>query len=189
MTSPSRLGALTLALTAAVTAMTAGPAAAADGTVGQRETVCAQDLFVRVTAPTGRGWARCTGARRSWSRRAAESGSTDSPTETSTAAAGYRTAGSAESPLRISAPGAAPPVAGSGQRNGPAHVLAAHRHVSRARVTGLRAVSSPCRDAARSPLCRTGDPGQVEIAMARRRRGKAVVNDVFGNAEAVKTVR
>ncbi|WP_327121951.1 hypothetical protein OG206_31295 [Streptomyces sp. NBC_01341] len=53
MTSPSRLGALTLALTAAVTAMTAGPAAAADGTVGQRETVCAQDLFVRVTAPHG----------------------------------------------------------------------------------------------------------------------------------------
>ncbi|MFC8230323.1 hypothetical protein [Streptomyces sp. NPDC057287] len=47
----SKLAALTLA-TAAVL-MTASPAGAADGTVGKRETVCAQDLFVRVTAPHG----------------------------------------------------------------------------------------------------------------------------------------
>ncbi|MFF7215963.1 hypothetical protein ACFZAU_36405 [Streptomyces sp. NPDC008238] len=39
------------ALTAAVLA-TAAPARAADGTVGRRETVCAQDLYVR-TAPLG----------------------------------------------------------------------------------------------------------------------------------------
>ncbi|MDX3073653.1 hypothetical protein ACIP98_05210 [Streptomyces sp. NPDC088354] len=31
---------------------TAGPARAADGTIGRRETVCAQDLYVR-TAPGG----------------------------------------------------------------------------------------------------------------------------------------
>ncbi|WP_432102071.1 hypothetical protein [Streptomyces sp. bgisy091] len=43
----------TLALATAAVLMTASPAGAADGTVGQRETVCAQDLFVRVTAPHG----------------------------------------------------------------------------------------------------------------------------------------
>lgn len=32
--------------------MTAGPAQAANGTIGRRETVCAQDLYVR-TAPVG----------------------------------------------------------------------------------------------------------------------------------------
>ncbi|MDQ0797642.1 hypothetical protein [Streptomyces sp. B1I3] len=51
MTPTSKLAALALA-TAAVL-MTANPAGAADGTVGQRETVCAQDLAVRVTAPHG----------------------------------------------------------------------------------------------------------------------------------------
>ncbi|MEU1125852.1 hypothetical protein ABZ371_20360 [Streptomyces sp. NPDC005899] len=47
----SKLAALTLATAALL--VTAGPAGAADGTVGQRETVCAQDLAVRVTAPHG----------------------------------------------------------------------------------------------------------------------------------------
>ncbi|GAA2993389.1 hypothetical protein [Streptomyces fulvorobeus] len=52
MTRTSRLAAPALAL-AAITVMTVSPAAADNGTVGQRETVCAQDLFVRVTAPHG----------------------------------------------------------------------------------------------------------------------------------------
>ncbi|MFJ4467108.1 hypothetical protein ACIP2X_06220 [Streptomyces sp. NPDC089424] len=52
MTRTSKLATLTLAV-AAMSAMTVGPAASANGTVGQRETVCAQDLFVRVTAPHG----------------------------------------------------------------------------------------------------------------------------------------
>ncbi|WP_222723732.1 hypothetical protein [Streptomyces sp. t39] len=43
---------MALALAASL-AVTATPAYSADGTVGQRETVCAQDLFVRVTAPHG----------------------------------------------------------------------------------------------------------------------------------------
>lgn len=51
MTRASRLTVLVLA--AAMAAVTVGPAEAADGRVGQRETVCAQDLFVRVTAPHG----------------------------------------------------------------------------------------------------------------------------------------
>lgn len=46
-----------LALTALCTALgltlATAPAAAANGTVGQRETVCADSLFVRVTAPHG----------------------------------------------------------------------------------------------------------------------------------------
>ncbi|MFD3920513.1 hypothetical protein [Streptomyces sp. NPDC058595] len=53
MTRTSRRITLVLALTAAVAALTAGPATAANGTAGQRETVCAQDLAVRVTAPHG----------------------------------------------------------------------------------------------------------------------------------------
>jgi ABC-type sugar transport system substrate-binding protein len=52
MTRKSRLATLALAV-AAVTAMATSPASAANGTVGERETVCAQDLFVRVTAPHG----------------------------------------------------------------------------------------------------------------------------------------
>lgn len=44
--------ALLLAL-AGATALPAGPAAAADGRAGVRETVCAQDLYVRTTAPHG----------------------------------------------------------------------------------------------------------------------------------------
>ena len=44
--------AATLALALAAT-MTAAPAQAANGTVGERETVCADSLFVRVTAPHG----------------------------------------------------------------------------------------------------------------------------------------
>ncbi|MFG2593935.1 hypothetical protein [Streptomyces sp. NPDC048438] len=51
MTWTSKLAALTLATAVVLTA--ASPAGAADGTVGKRETVCAQDLFVRVTAPHG----------------------------------------------------------------------------------------------------------------------------------------
>ncbi|GJF31441.1 hypothetical protein KNE206_41410 [Kitasatospora sp. NE20-6] len=46
-----RTAAASAALTAAV-ALTAAPALAADGTVGQREAVCAHDLYVR-TAPGG----------------------------------------------------------------------------------------------------------------------------------------
>ncbi|MGR8009055.1 hypothetical protein [Streptomyces hypolithicus] len=42
-----------LGLAVAATCITAVPAQAANGTVGQRETVCADDLFVRVTAPHG----------------------------------------------------------------------------------------------------------------------------------------
>ncbi|MCX5401732.1 hypothetical protein [Streptomyces sp. NBC_00102] len=53
MTSGIRRIALLLALAAASAALTTGPAAAADGTAGQRETVCAEDLFVRVSAPHG----------------------------------------------------------------------------------------------------------------------------------------
>ncbi|MET7370629.1 hypothetical protein ABZS61_33160 [Streptomyces sp. NPDC005566] len=53
MTRTSRRTTLVLALTAAMAVLTVNPATAADGTVGQRETVCAQDLFVRVTAPHG----------------------------------------------------------------------------------------------------------------------------------------
>ncbi|MFJ3582955.1 hypothetical protein ACIPPS_12115 [Streptomyces sp. NPDC090127] len=48
----SATAALALAATLTLT-LTATPASAADGTVGQRETVCAEDLFVRVTAPHG----------------------------------------------------------------------------------------------------------------------------------------
>lgn len=51
MTRTSRLTTLALAVTA-LTAVATGPASSADGTVGVRETVCAQDLFVR-TAPLG----------------------------------------------------------------------------------------------------------------------------------------
>lgn len=51
MTWTSKLAALTLATAVVLTA--AIPAGAADGTVGKRETVCARDLFVRVTAPDG----------------------------------------------------------------------------------------------------------------------------------------
>ncbi|MDG4826852.1 hypothetical protein O7635_33820 [Asanoa sp. WMMD1127] len=46
-----RLGAVVLAAAAAV-ALTAAPARADNGTIGVRETVCAQDLFVRTT-PNG----------------------------------------------------------------------------------------------------------------------------------------
>lgn len=53
MTRTSRRTTLVLALTAATAVLTVNPATAANGTVGQRETVCAQDLFVRVTAPHG----------------------------------------------------------------------------------------------------------------------------------------
>ncbi|MER5894253.1 MULTISPECIES: hypothetical protein [unclassified Streptomyces] len=53
MTRTSRRTTLVLALTAAMAVLTVNPATAANGTVGQRETVCAQDLFVRVTAPHG----------------------------------------------------------------------------------------------------------------------------------------
>lgn len=53
MTPTGKFTALALTLAAAFAALATGPAAAADGTVGQRETVCAQDLFVRVTAPNG----------------------------------------------------------------------------------------------------------------------------------------
>lgn len=52
MIRTSRLATLALAAAATV-AMAAGPAGAANGTVGERETVCANDLFVRVTAPHG----------------------------------------------------------------------------------------------------------------------------------------
>ncbi len=45
-----RAAALGLALTAGLTVT---PALAADGDVGERETVCATDLFVWVTAPHG----------------------------------------------------------------------------------------------------------------------------------------
>ncbi|MGW2839486.1 hypothetical protein ACWCWD_16990 [Streptomyces sp. NPDC001493] len=48
-----RRAALVLAVAAVAGALAAGPAAAANGTAGQRETVCAEDLFVRVTAPNG----------------------------------------------------------------------------------------------------------------------------------------
>ncbi|MGC4790939.1 hypothetical protein ACLQ22_24295 [Micromonospora sp. DT178] len=48
---PRRLGAL-LATVCAVLALTATPGHAANGTIGQREEVCSQDLFVR-TAPVG----------------------------------------------------------------------------------------------------------------------------------------
>lgn len=46
-----RLGAL-LATVCAVLALTPSAGHAANGTIGQRETVCAEDLFVR-TAPVG----------------------------------------------------------------------------------------------------------------------------------------
>ncbi|MDG9715380.1 hypothetical protein [Streptomyces sp. DH24] len=52
MIRKSRLATLAVAV-AALTAVATGPAGAADGTVGERETVCAQDLFVRVSAPHG----------------------------------------------------------------------------------------------------------------------------------------
>lgn len=52
----TRMGARTASLVAAATAgillTFATPATAADGTVGERETVCAEDLFVR-TQPVG----------------------------------------------------------------------------------------------------------------------------------------
>ncbi|MFV2114059.1 hypothetical protein ACFHW0_17200 [Micromonospora sp. LOL_025] len=48
---PRRLGAL-LATVCAVLALTPSAGHAANGTIGQRETVCAEDLFVR-TAPVG----------------------------------------------------------------------------------------------------------------------------------------
>ncbi|MGC5330264.1 hypothetical protein [Micromonospora sp. DT62] len=48
---PRRLGAL-LATVCAVLAVTPSAGHAANGTIGQRETVCAEDLFVR-TAPVG----------------------------------------------------------------------------------------------------------------------------------------
>ncbi|WP_206337294.1 hypothetical protein [Streptomyces sp. Z26] len=54
--TPARTGkrlTLVLALTATVAALTAGPATAGDGHAGKRETVCADDLAVRVTAPHG----------------------------------------------------------------------------------------------------------------------------------------
>ncbi len=52
MTRTSRLATLALAAAATI-AVATSPATAANGTVGERETVCANDLFVRVTAPHG----------------------------------------------------------------------------------------------------------------------------------------
>ncbi|MGR6319507.1 hypothetical protein Q2K19_28370 [Micromonospora soli] len=51
MVSPRRLAAATVAAALAVTALP-GAAQAATGTIGERETVCAEDLFVR-TDPNG----------------------------------------------------------------------------------------------------------------------------------------
>jgi hypothetical protein len=48
----TRAAAVTAVAAAALTTVGAGPASAANGTVGQRETVCAQSLSVR-TAPGG----------------------------------------------------------------------------------------------------------------------------------------
>lgn len=53
MTRTAMRTAVSLALTTAMAVLITTPATAADGTAGQRETVCAQDLFVRVTAPHG----------------------------------------------------------------------------------------------------------------------------------------
>ncbi|MEU5366179.1 hypothetical protein ABZ354_22345 [Streptomyces sp. NPDC005925] len=52
MTRTSRFATLALAAAATI-AMSTSPASAANGTVGERETVCANDLFVRVSAPHG----------------------------------------------------------------------------------------------------------------------------------------
>lgn len=41
------------AITAGLLAATAGAATAANGTIGERETVCADSLYVRETAPHG----------------------------------------------------------------------------------------------------------------------------------------
>ncbi|GAB3933624.1 hypothetical protein GCM10027614_04950 [Micromonospora vulcania] len=72
------------------------PAQAANGTIGQRETVCADDLFVR-TEPVG-AWMGTLYRGQTFlvEAPAVAATSTGSPTATSTGAAGCRMAGSAD---------------------------------------------------------------------------------------------